>query len=198
MPDDRLNKYDLHSRAFKAKAYETYAQTRAENPILLQRGMQSPVWYITGYKEAKQVLADDRRFVKDYRNALTPEERSRQRPTSDLFDLLYNNMLSTDKPDHTRLRAIVGKAFTNRRVQSLAPRIQQIADELIDVVQHKGELHSMIALLIVAGHETTANLIGNSILALMQHSEQMAQLLREPTLIDTAVEEFLRYDGVVE
>ena len=90
--------------------------------------------------EAKLVLADHKRFVSDYRNTLPPEERARLTSEPDLFDLLYNNMLSADKPDHTRLRSIVSKAFTNRRIQSLAPRIQQIADELIDAVQHRGKM----------------------------------------------------------
>jgi cytochrome P450 len=56
----------------------------------------------------------------------------------------------------------------------------------------------MIWLLIVAGHETTVNLIGNGVLALLQNPEQLAKLKQDPTLITSAVEEFLRYDGPVE
>ncbi len=56
----------------------------------------------------------------------------------------------------------------------------------------------MIALLIVAGHETTVNLIGNGIAALLQHPDQMALLQRDPDLIESAIEEFLRYEGPVE
>lgn len=289
MSEYDIHRYDLYSQTFRANAYETYARMRAENPVLLQRGLQGPIWFVTGYDEAKQVLGDHRRFASDYRNTLAPEERQRGAGSPDLFDLLYTNLLSTDKPDHTRLRALVSKAFTNRRVQALTPRIQQIADQLIDGFQDQGqmdlidayafplpiivicellgvpaadrdkfrvwsntflgiaedepayvqrltdfvqyigrmvaerrqaprddlisglvhaeeagdrlseqELYGMIALLIVAGHETTVNLISNGMLALMQHPDQMALLRREPALVETAVEEFLRYDGAVE
>src|SRR3954451_19868930 len=57
------------------------------------------------------------------------------------------------------------------------------------------EAISMVFLLIVAGHETTVNLIANGTLALLTHPDQLELLKREPTLIKSAVEEFLRYDG---
>ncbi len=63
---------------------------------------------------------------------------------------------------------------------------------------NREELLSMIFLLLVAGHETTVNLIANGTLALMQHPDQQAQLARNPELINTAVEEMLRYNGPVE
>jgi cytochrome P450 PksS len=60
------------------------------------------------------------------------------------------------------------------------------------------ELTAMIALLLVAGHETTVNLIGNGLLALLDHPLQMERLRDDPSLIKTAVEEFLRYDSPVQ
>ncbi len=62
----------------------------------------------------------------------------------------------------------------------------------------EAELSSMAALLLVTGHETTVNLIGNGTLALLQNREQLALLQKNPGLWDTAVEELLRYDGPVE
>ncbi len=59
------------------------------------------------------------------------------------------------------------------------------------------ELISMVFLLLVAGHETTVNLIGNGTLALLQHPEQMAKLRANPTLIESAIEEMLRYESPV-
>jgi len=53
-------------------------------------------------------------------------------------------------------------------------------------------------MLLIAGHETTVNLIGNGLLALLTHPEQRAALLRRPELITSAVEEFLRWDSPVQ
>jgi cytochrome P450 PksS len=60
------------------------------------------------------------------------------------------------------------------------------------------ELVAMVFLLLVAGHETTVNLIGNGTLALLEHPEQLERLRDDPGLIRPAVEELLRYDGPVE
>src|SRR3954463_228508 len=60
------------------------------------------------------------------------------------------------------------------------------------------ELVAMIFLLLVAGHETTVNLIGNGSLALLQHPDQLARLRRDPALIKPAIEELLRFDSPLE
>jgi cytochrome P450 len=59
------------------------------------------------------------------------------------------------------------------------------------------ELLSTIFQLIVAGHDTTTSLIGNSVVALLRNPDQLAQLRADPTKIAAAVEEFLRYDAPV-
>ncbi len=56
----------------------------------------------------------------------------------------------------------------------------------------------MVQLLLIAGHETTVNLIGNGMLELMSHPEQFELLLDDPSLIDSAIEEMLRFNGPVE
>src|SRR4030095_8562375 len=53
-------------------------------------------------------------------------------------------------------------------------------------------------LLFIAGHETTVNLIGNGLLALLQHRDQLERLLADPGLVGTAVEELLRFDSPVQ
>lgn len=59
------------------------------------------------------------------------------------------------------------------------------------------ELLAMVFLLLIAGHETTVNLIGSGVLALLEHPEQMERLQGDPSLIPSAVEELLRYTAPV-
>jgi pimeloyl-[acyl-carrier protein] synthase len=62
----------------------------------------------------------------------------------------------------------------------------------------EGELLATCVLLYIAGHETTVNLIGNGLLALLRHPEELERLHDAPSLIQSAVEELLRYDGPVQ
>jgi cytochrome P450 len=97
--------------------------------------------------------------------------------------------------------------FTGYMRQTFAERRRQPRADMISsllAVEEQGdrlneeELFSMMILLIVAGHETAVNLIGNGVLALLQHPDQLALLREQPGLLDGAVEEILRYDGPVE
>lgn len=60
------------------------------------------------------------------------------------------------------------------------------------------QIHHQCIFLLNAGHETTTNLIGNGVLALLEHPAQLARLRAEPALIERAVEEFLRYEAPVQ
>lgn len=86
-------------------------------------------------------------------------------------------------------------------------RAAEPGDDLLSALIHleeegdrldRAELMSMVNLLVIAGHETTVNLIGNGMLELLRHPEQMALLRSEPERIDTAIEEMVRYNGPVE
>lgn len=60
------------------------------------------------------------------------------------------------------------------------------------------EMHSMCVQLFVVGHETTTNLIGNGFLALLDYPEELQRLRAKPELVQSAVEEFLRYNSPVK
>ncbi len=288
-------KYDLYSDRFRAETYATFARMREEDAVFCQVGIdgETMLWFVTRHDDAVAVLLDDERFVRDPALALTQEELEAFRsgmPEGMAF--VENHMLNKDGEDHRRLRRLVTKAFTPRMVEQLRPRIHEIADELIDALESRGEmdlvdefafplpitviaellgipvadrdrfrrwtnamitpaltpedmaqfgafvdefvtylrelferrrstpgddlisallqveeggdtlseeeLFSMVVLLIIAGHETTVSLIGNAVLALLQHPDQRKALESDPTLMSHAIEELLRYDGAVE
>jgi cytochrome P450 len=71
-----------------------------------------------------------------------------------------------------------------------------VRDDTDRLTEH--ELVAMVFLLLIAGHETTVNLIGNGAYLLLTHPEQRARLAADPGLVPAAVEEFLRYESPVE
>lgn len=93
------------------------------------------------------------------------------------------------------LHALVGSRRTEPRDDLVSALIA--ANEEDDRLDNR-ELISTIFLLLIAGHETTVNLIGNGVLALLQHPEQRRRLVEEPALIGSAIEEMLRFDSPVE
>ena len=97
------------------------------------------MWLITRYDAVLAVLKDER-FVKDWRNALTPEQLAQVPSIPEVMKPLSRNMLDTDPPDHERLRALVSKAFTPRLVERMRGRVQGIAEALLDAVEGRGEM----------------------------------------------------------
>src|SRR5947209_971438 len=136
-------KYDLYSDRFRAETYATFAQMRAEDPVFCQPGIdgETMIWFVTRHNDVVAVLLDDERFVRDPALALSAEDLeafSTGLPES--FAFIDQHMLNRDGEDHRRLRRLVTKAFTPRMVEELRPRIQEIADELIDAVESRGEM----------------------------------------------------------
>jgi cytochrome P450 PksS len=287
-----LSAINLASPEFKADPWAYYARLRAEAPVCrVLLPTHEAAWLVTRYDDVTAVLKDER-FVKNTANALTPAEAARLPWFRKIFKALQRNMLDQDPPDHTRLRALVQKAFTPRLIEQMRPRIQKLTDELLDVVQAQGrmdlirdyalpvpttiiaemlgvpvedrhsfhrwsnamlaagsstwglfkavpsvwafmrylrkiirqarastqdnllsalaraeeagdklsedELLAMVMLLLIAGHETTVNLIGNGTLALLEHPDQLDKLRQSPALMKPAVEELLRYTSAVD
>src|SRR6266545_1182169 len=137
-------KYELYSKEFRKSSHEVFAQMRMEAPVIKQTGIDGeiPIWFVTRYAEAQQVLSDDKHFVRDPRLVLTPEqfERSPFKPDPLIDRMMNNNMLNRDGEDDRRLRSIVSKAFTPKVIQSMRPRIQKIAQDLLDKVISNGRM----------------------------------------------------------
>ena len=93
------------------------------------------------------------------------------------------------------IRQLIGERRSAPRGDLLSALIatEEAGDKLSEP-----ELVAMSILLLVAGHETTVNLIGNGMLALLRHPDQLRQLRERPDLIGSAVEELLRDDGPVQ
>ncbi|MFC9586579.1 cytochrome P450 [Streptomyces yangpuensis] len=273
-----------HAEEFNADPYPFYDALRASGPVhrLVLGGERA--WLVVGHQEAREALSHPG-LSKNWLGS-EPYEVTQ-------VHAVARNMLDTDPPHHTRLRRLVAREFTTRRVEALRPRVQQITDGLLDAMEalperradlirsfavplpmtlicellgvpdldrarfrywsgeivapldgvgadprvlqemtaylselvaakagargddllsalirtrdedgdrlSPDELIGMAFLLLVAGHETTVNLIGNGVRALLGHPDQLAALRADPDgLIGGAVEEMLRYDGPVQ
>jgi len=283
--------FNPFSPEFLRNPYPSFALLRENQPL-----MKTPLgfWVASRYADVQMILKD-RRFGKGF------EERMKMRNGDDVFDTpVYANMrtwmLVQDPPDHSRLRGLVSKAFTARRIEGLRPQIQSLVDELLDRVAPRGrmdfirdfayplpvnvicdmlgipqedrshfefgskisgrlidptpvsseelqeigdgfarqeayfrdlfarrraepqddlttvlvqaeeagerlteaELVGNVILLFGAGHETTVNLLGNGLLALLQNPDEYAKLRDNPDLVPGAIEEMLRFDSSVQ
>ncbi|MGV9558553.1 cytochrome P450 family protein [Streptomyces sp. NPDC003522] len=270
--------------SFTRDPYPVYAGLRARGAVHRIRMPEggAEAWLVVGYEAGRAALADPS-LSKDW---------SKASPSLPLGAISSGpHMLRADPPDHTRLRKLVAREFTARRVEELAPGIRRTTDALLDrmlaapdgradlvealsfplpmsvicellgvpgldresfrtwsndalgatdpeerkaaatamarymaeLVEDKRkqpgedlmsalihgcdedgdrlsheELLGMAWLLLVAGHETTVNLISNGVLALLTHPRQLAALRADLSSIDAAVEEMLRYEGPVE
>ena len=102
---------------------------------------------------------------------------------------------------------VLREAFSDYLSKLFAAKRAAPEDDLISALLHRNEVEEAlteselitnILLLFVAGHETTVNLIGNSLVALARHPDQLRKLRDAPALMPKAVDEFLRYDSSVQ
>ncbi|WP_330330814.1 cytochrome P450 [Streptomyces sp. NBC_00536] len=127
---------ELFTWEFATDPYPAYAWLREHAPVhrtTLPSGVEA--WLVTRYADARQALADQRLSKNPVHHAEPgktgiPGERSAG---------LMTHLLNIDPPDHTRLRRLVSKAFTPRRVAEFTPRVQELTDHLIDAFAEKGE-----------------------------------------------------------
>ena len=98
----------------------------------------------------------------------------------------------------TELTAFLRKQVARRRAQPGATVLDRmIAAQRDDPAFDDDELLANLILLFIAGHETTTNLLGNGLLTLLNHPQQLARLRREPERMAAAIEEMLRYEGPI-
>ena len=122
--------YNLMLPDVLANPHPTYHQMRAENPVcfVFDAEQKTPAWLLTRYDDCAEFLKDNSNFYKDFskHNASAADDA-----VANAAAVINRHMLTVDPPDHTRMRALVHKAFTPRIIDSLGPRIQQIADNLL-------------------------------------------------------------------
>lgn len=132
----------LSGPRFKANPYPTYAWLREHAPVYcrVSRDGAARMWFLTRYEDVAAALRDAQRFVKDVRTAMMPEERARAPEPPFLYRLLTHHMLNADGPTHIRLRSLVNQAFSARQVETLALRLREIAEELLEDVLGEGSM----------------------------------------------------------
>ncbi|MBX3028252.1 cytochrome P450 [bacterium] len=284
----------LRSRGGLENPFAIYALLRTVRPVMRMPvgGWDGPgVWFLTRHADVEGVLRDPRFSVDRLRAPFIRQNLERLPAFIQQGAQTMRSMLVMDPPDHTRVRKLVNKAFTPRRIAALRPRIAAIVDELLAPVRDRMDVIDVLAaplpaiviaellgvpaedhrrfkawaaeivaglgqplagrqaaapamqqlfaylgeiiaarraaprddlisamvlaqeeddalsdaellatsnLLLIAGHETTTNLIGNGLLALLREPDQLERLRRDPGLLPTAIEELLRYDGPVQ
>jgi cytochrome P450 PksS len=140
---------DMMDPHYRQTSQETFNELRARCPVAhvqfaregdgddQPRGpFQREAYLITRYDDGNAALLDNR-VVVDPRHAMSEEQVADLERPSEEFRVLRRNLLSIDPPDHTRLRKLVQPSFTNRQMETLRPRIQAIADELIDKAERE-------------------------------------------------------------
>ncbi len=143
---------DLTSSRFKANPYRFYSRLRAETPVYRTKWIFGlPVWVVTRYGDVLTVLKDER-FSKSYVSRIPFVPRA--------IRVLTRSLLNVDPPDHTRLRLLVGKAFTPRVVEKLRDRAQTLCDELLQAVAAERQMDLVRAYALPVPLTIIAELLG--------------------------------------
>ncbi|MGI5338376.1 cytochrome P450 family protein [Streptomyces sp. CA-181903] len=130
----------LFTWEFASDPYPAYAWLREHAPVhrtALPSGVEA--WLVTRYADARQALADQRLSKNPVHHSETAHGKGKVGIPGERSANLMTHLLNIDPPDHTRLRRLVSKAFTPRRVAEFAPRVQELTDRLIDGFAGRGE-----------------------------------------------------------
>jgi hypothetical protein len=121
--------------AFISDPYPFYHRLREQAPVFKT---QQGFWLLTRYDDVAFSLRD-KRFGKDFAGNIQ-RRYGADRMNEPVIANLAKTMLVLDPPDHTRLRSLVTKAFTARRVADMRPRIRKLVDQQLDRVAGKGAM----------------------------------------------------------
>ena len=127
---------DLLTDGLLTHPYAVYDRLRDTAPVHRVTGPDgSPAWLVTRYDDVREALANPLLSL-DKRHALPGGYKGFALPPA-----LDANLLNMDPPDHTRIRRLVGRAFTTRRVEQLRAPIRRTADRLLDALGTNGGPH---------------------------------------------------------
>lgn len=276
----------LFSPEIRQNPYPMYLNMRKNQPVLFVPDLG--VWSVFRFDDVKTVLSNHNLFSSQYGQPPAPDAGAAAQARG------QSSLITTDPPRHTQIRSLVNRAFTPRAVAALEPRIEAIANELLDNViesgqidlvqdlsyplpviviaemlgipakdrdrfkhwsdevvasadnvvggqstdsrsvheemnayfrgviaqrraapqedlisallaaeienEHltEGDILSLCWLLLVAGNETTTNLIGNAVRTFVEHPAEMQRLRENPDLLPGAIEEVLRFRSPVQ
>ncbi|MCY7885850.1 cytochrome P450 [Bacillus spizizenii] len=153
-----------------------------ENKADIMKSFASPLPFIV-ISELMGIPKEDRAQFQIWTNAMVDTSESNRELTNQAL---------------REFKDYIAKLIQDRRIQPKDDLISKLvhAEENGSKLSEK-ELYSMLFLLVVAGLETTVNLLGSGTLALLQHKEEFEKLKQYPEMIATAVEELLRYTSPV-
>lgn len=159
-PATRRVSLEANDPAFYGNPNAVYAALHAHCPTFYWE--QQKQWYFTGYDHVNGLLRD-RRFGRQILHIATREELGMDEPLPHLknFDLAErHSLLEIEPPEHTRLRTLVNRAFVTRHVEKMKPEIAELANQLIDRFEHRGEVELLSAFADIIPVTMIARMIG--------------------------------------
>jgi len=167
----------------EALTHELLDKAEGEVDLMTAYSLPIPVTVI------REMLGVEQRDMDELRNSITAL-------TDGLSGITILKTFFLDMPKSTRF---IEKMIERKRAEPA----DDILTGLIQAEEDgerltQDELIAMVYLLIIAGYETTVHLITNGVVTLLKHPEQMERLRAEPELMESAVEEILRYSGPIE
>jgi cytochrome P450 len=117
--------------------YDQYRRLRELRPV-----HESPLgpWTLTRYDDCSRLLRDPSLSVDEQHSAYNAREEMFAAAGVERRNRGQRAILNIDPPDHTRIRRLVSKAFTPRRVEALLPRVQQLVDGMLDDAEARGDM----------------------------------------------------------